>query len=77
MALSTNDFSLEKLNSVEVFEKASNQSFIRESGNSDVDIRIELDTTPIAYAMLCSMLATIKCLNGNLSLLLENRGAYK
>ncbi|RLL42931.1 hypothetical protein D8M04_15410 [Oceanobacillus piezotolerans] len=58
MDRSNNDLSLDKVNSVELFEKASNQSFIRESGNSDVDIRIELDTTPIAYAMLCSMLAT-------------------
>ncbi|GLO64499.1 MULTISPECIES: hypothetical protein [Oceanobacillus] len=34
------------------------ESTIRESGNSDVDISILVDTKPIAYAMLCSLLAT-------------------
>lgn len=34
------------------------ESTVRESGNSDVDVNILVDTTPIAYAMLCSLLAT-------------------
>lgn len=28
------------------------------SGNSDVDVEVKVDTTPIAYAMLCTLLAT-------------------
>ena len=33
---------------------------VENSGNSDVDIHVivEMDTKPIAYAMLCSLLAT-------------------
>lgn len=34
------------------------ESTVKESGNSDVDISIIVDTMPIAYAMLCSLLAT-------------------
>jgi hypothetical protein len=33
------------------------QSMIGRSGNSDVDINIEIDTKAIAYAMLCSLYA--------------------
>ncbi|PAD67071.1 hypothetical protein CHH83_20775 [Bacillus sp. 7586-K] len=36
----------------------SNESSVNYSGNSDVDVTIEIDTRPIAYAMLCSLLAT-------------------
>lgn len=38
----------------------SNQASIGHSGNSDVDVHvnIEVDTRPIAYAVLCSLLAT-------------------
>lgn len=35
-----------------------NQSQVAHSGNSDVDVKVEVDTMPIAYAMLCSLLAT-------------------
>lgn len=33
------------------------RSTIEHSGNSDVDVKVIVDTTPIAYAMLCSFLA--------------------
>ncbi|MGI8387771.1 hypothetical protein [Robertmurraya sp. P23] len=38
----------------------SNQASIGYSGNSDVDVHvnIDVDTRPIAYAVLCSLLAT-------------------
>lgn len=38
----------------------SNQASIGHSGNSDVDVHvnIDVDTRPIAYAVLCSLLAT-------------------
>ncbi|WP_197046591.1 hypothetical protein [Oceanobacillus salinisoli] len=39
-------------------ESNDTKSIIRESGNSDVDVKVDVDTTPIAYAMLCSLLAT-------------------
>lgn len=41
-------------------ELDSNSANIGHSGNSDVDVQvtIEVDTRPIAYALLCSMLAT-------------------
>lgn len=41
-------------------ELDSNSATIGHSGNSDVDVQvtIEVDTRPIAYALLCSMLAT-------------------
>lgn len=35
-----------------------NEALLHQSGNSDVDINITIDTMPIAYAMLCSLLAT-------------------
>ncbi|SES62240.1 hypothetical protein SAMN05216389_10197 [Oceanobacillus limi] len=35
-----------------------NTSLIRQSGNSDVDVQVKVDTTPIAFAMLCSLLAS-------------------
>ncbi|WP_141676221.1 hypothetical protein [Pseudobacillus wudalianchiensis] len=36
------------------------QTEVKNSGNSDVDLNVivEMDTKPIAYAMLCSLLAT-------------------
>lgn len=38
----------------------ANAAQIGESGNSDVDVyvNVEVNTNPIAYAMLCSLLAT-------------------
>ena len=41
-------------------ELDNNSANIGHSGNSDVDVQvsIEVDTRPIAYALLCSMLAT-------------------
>jgi hypothetical protein len=41
-------------------ELDNNSANIGHSGNSDVDVKvsIEVDTRPIAYALLCSMLAT-------------------
>ncbi|SES46324.1 hypothetical protein [Psychrobacillus sp. OK032] len=43
----------------------TNKSSISQSGNSDVDINVNvnIDTTSIAYAYLCSMLATKKMTN--------------
>ncbi|MFP7479116.1 hypothetical protein [Terribacillus saccharophilus] len=35
-----------------------NHSQVTHSGNADVDVKVEVDTMPIAYAMLCSLLAT-------------------
>ncbi|WP_077307663.1 hypothetical protein [Terribacillus halophilus] len=35
-----------------------NKSNVAHSGNSDVDVIVEVNTMPIAYAMLCSLLAT-------------------
>lgn len=33
-------------------------STVRHSGNSDVDVKVIVDTAPIAYAMLCTLLAS-------------------
>ncbi|GGN57436.1 hypothetical protein [Oceanobacillus indicireducens] len=38
--------------------RSDTRSTIDYSGNSDVDIEVNVDTTPIAYAMLCTLLAT-------------------
>ncbi|MFP7492307.1 hypothetical protein SFC66_00870 [Terribacillus saccharophilus] len=35
-----------------------NNSQVANSGNSDVDVTVEVNTMPIAYAMLCSLYAT-------------------
>jgi len=37
--------------------KHDTRSNIDYSGNSDVDVEVTVDTTPIAYAMLCTLLA--------------------
>jgi hypothetical protein len=42
----------------ERFFKNEDNASIGRSGNSDVDITIDIDTTGIAYAMLCSLYAT-------------------
>lgn len=34
------------------------RSSVGYSGNSDVDVEVTVDTTPIAYAMLCTLLAS-------------------
>ncbi|RHW33991.1 hypothetical protein D1B33_14395 [Lysinibacillus yapensis] len=49
-------------NSNKVWEMDLAKSHIGESGNSDVDVNVNVivDTTSIAYAYLCSMLATNK-----------------
>lgn len=39
-------------------EKVLNRSSVGYSGNSDVDVNVAVDTEPLAYAMLCSLLAT-------------------
>ncbi|WP_010530269.1 hypothetical protein [Lentibacillus jeotgali] len=51
-----NVFPLEDRKQAEV--KKSVESIVRDSGNSDVDVSILIDTTPMAYAMLCSLMAT-------------------
>jgi hypothetical protein len=56
--LNDNLFSLENFNKVLSGDMQLNEAAINHSGNSDVDISIQLDTTPIAFAMLCSLLAT-------------------
>ncbi|SDC14970.1 hypothetical protein SAMN05421663_101508 [Terribacillus halophilus] len=38
----------------------STKSSVAHSGNADVDIIMEVNTMPIAYAMLCSLRATNK-----------------
>ncbi|GIO26364.1 hypothetical protein [Ornithinibacillus bavariensis] len=40
------------------FIKHEDNATVGKSGNSDVDITIDIDTTAIAYAMLCSLYAT-------------------
>lgn len=57
---SSNDdlISLENLNKVLSADNRINESLIHQSGNSDVDVTVKIDTTPIAFAMLCSLLAT-------------------
>ncbi|WP_409305524.1 hypothetical protein [Peribacillus sp. SCS-155] len=42
------------------FDSDANQANVGHSGNSNVDVHvnIEIDTKPVAYAMLCSLLAT-------------------
>jgi hypothetical protein len=51
---------LSSLGKVSSFDSHSNQSQIGHSGNSDVDINVnvQVDTMPIAFAILCSLLAT-------------------
>ncbi|WP_142919176.1 hypothetical protein [Peribacillus saganii] len=47
-------------NNTETQEIAKNNSAIGHSGNSNVDVHVsvEVDTRPIAYAMLCALLAS-------------------
>lgn len=54
------DSSIHSFNRVANKDPDNNHSTIGGSGNSDVDIyiNIEVDTRPIGYAMLCSLLAT-------------------
>ncbi|MFA1818923.1 hypothetical protein ACDX78_01765 [Virgibacillus oceani] len=56
--LKDNLYSLEKFRNMLSSEMEANKSLVRESGNSDVDVSVKVDTTPIAFAMLCSLLAT-------------------
>ncbi|GGA29744.1 hypothetical protein [Psychrobacillus lasiicapitis] len=55
---------LSKTNSF-ISDRDTNKSSIGQSGNSDVDVNVNvnIDTTSIAYAYLCSMLATKKMTN--------------
>ena len=54
------DDSIHSFNRVANKDPVNSHSTIAGSGNSDVDIHIniEMDTRPIGYAMLCSLLAT-------------------
>lgn len=47
----------------ENYEIDTNNAEINKSGNSDVDVfvNVEIDTKPIAHAILCTLLATKKC----------------
>jgi hypothetical protein len=56
---------LSSLGKVSSFDSHSNQSQIGHSGNSDVDINVnvQVDTMPIAFAILCSLLATKQLTN--------------
>ncbi|QKY68274.1 hypothetical protein [Lentibacillus sp. CBA3610] len=56
-----NLYSLDERRKAEV--EKSVESIIKDSGNSDVDISILIDTTPMAYAMLCSLLSTQQLTN--------------
>ncbi len=57
---SKGEFDLKKANdNLHVLDfKTDTRSTIGNSGNSDVDVTVNIDTTPIAYAMLCTLLAT-------------------
>jgi hypothetical protein len=57
--------SLSSLGKVYSIDRQSNQSQIGHSGNSDVDVNvnIQVDTMPIAFAILCSLLATKQMTN--------------
>ncbi|GMB10093.1 hypothetical protein [Thermolongibacillus altinsuensis] len=56
---------LSSLGKVYSIDKQSNQSQIGHSGNSDVDVNVDIqvDTMPIAFAILCSLLATKQMTN--------------
>jgi hypothetical protein len=64
----SNDNILDNLGNVLSFDKNSNQSSINHSGNSDVDVIVQIDTKPIAFAMLCSLLATKQLSNEDFEL---------
>ncbi|MBA2870107.1 hypothetical protein HNQ85_000365 [Anoxybacillus calidus] len=74
-----NQFSLENLGSlsslgkVYSIDRQLNQSQIGHSGNSDVDVNvnIQVDTMPIAFAILCSLLATKQMTNEEFELAIE------
>lgn len=53
-----NVYSLEQFRNFLSSEMETNKSIVQESGNSDVDVTVKVDTTPIAFAMLCTLLAT-------------------
>jgi hypothetical protein len=57
--------SLSSLGKVFSIDRQLNQSQIGHSGNSDVDVNvnIQVDTMPIAFAILCSLLATKQLTN--------------
>ncbi len=54
-------------------ERDTNKSQIGHSGNSDVDVEVNVivDTTALAYAYLCSMLATNKMTNDEFDIALK------
>ena len=48
-----------KINNLRTVDFRNNaSSTIGHSGNSDVDVDVTVDTTPIAYAMLCTLLSS-------------------
>lgn len=52
-----------KRRNLDFYESIENTSEVSYSGNSDVDVKVIIDTTPIAYAMLCTLLSTNQITN--------------
>ncbi|WP_274854051.1 hypothetical protein [Bacillus methanolicus] len=66
----------DKISSVEI---QSNQSQVAHSGNSDVNVHvnIQVDVTPIAFAVLYSLLATKQLSNEEFELALKKLEKFK
>lgn len=52
-----------KIRNLSLSDSIEAASQISHSGNSDVDVKVIVDTTPIAYAMLCTLLSTKQITN--------------
>lgn len=52
-----------KIRNLSLSESIKTASQVNHSGNSDVDVKVIVDTTPIAYAMLCTLLCTKQITN--------------
>ncbi|GIO21463.1 hypothetical protein [Oceanobacillus sp. J11TS1] len=52
-----------KIRNISLADSIESASQVSHSGNSDVDVKVIVDTTPIAYAMLCTLLSTKQITN--------------
>lgn len=52
-----------KIRNLSLSDSIEATSQVSHSGNSDVDVKVIVDTTPIAYAMLCTLLSTKQITN--------------
>ncbi|WP_152657782.1 hypothetical protein [Oceanobacillus sp. CFH 90083] len=52
-----------KIRNLSLADSIETTSHVSHSGNSDVDVKVIVDTTPIAYAMLCTLLSTKQITN--------------